>query len=139
MAKEPKKENAKKQNEKKQDEKNEKVQVNGEEGAQQAGKINFLHFLYGLSVQTQIALGMISNPVTKKYERDLDVAKYHIDILEMLKEKTEGNLNTDEKSYLEQTLTDLRMRYVFEHKEREKVQKGKEDSSGNTGGRIITP
>ncbi len=135
MAKEQKKSQEEKQKQGKSQEK----RSDKEEGGQ-VGKLNFLQFLYGLSVQAQIALGMIANPMTNKYERDLDVAKYHIDILEMLQEKTKGNLNTDEESYLKQSLTDLRMRYVFEQKEREKAKKGKDDSSsGSSGGRIVTP
>ncbi len=140
MAKEQKKQEEKKETEKKQEEKKSEERVDGGQKAAEAGKMNFLQFLYGLSVQAQIALGMIANPMTQKYERDLDIARYHIDILEMLQEKTQGNLNTDEQSYLKQILTDLRMRYVFEHKEREKAKEGdKDSSSGKSGGRIITP
>lgn len=84
--------------------------------------IDFLQFIGGLNYQSQISLGMIQNPISSKYERNLDHAKYQIDLLAMLEEKTKGNLSDDEANYLKQILTDLRLRYVFECNERNKTQ-----------------
>lgn len=49
-------------------------------------------------------------------EKDIRAAKSVIDILLMLKEKTEGNLNLEEKKILDESLHDLQMRYLKEVK-----------------------
>ena len=54
----------------------------------------------------------MAHPVTKKREKNLEEAKYTIDLLEMIEEKTKGNLTPEEKRYLDQILYDLRMRFV---------------------------
>jgi hypothetical protein len=43
---------------------------------------------------------------------NLDMAKYQIDILGILEEKTRGNLNDEEKHSLDAALYETRMRYV---------------------------
>jgi hypothetical protein len=73
---------------------------------------SFAHFLLSLSTQAMIALGDIENPVTGKTERDLEQARFTIDLLEILQEKTEGNRTDEESRTLETLLYDLRMRYV---------------------------
>jgi len=59
-------------------------------------------------------MGKIKNPLTDKIERDLAAAKNSIDILEMLREKTRGNLSQDEGRLLTQVLQELRLNYVDE-------------------------
>ena len=75
-------------------------------------KPDFMMFLAGLATQALIHLGEIEHPATKKKETNLEEAKYSIDLLEMLEQKTKGNLTPEEKRYLDQLLYDLRMRYV---------------------------
>ena len=65
-------------------------------------------------MQAWVSLGKLKNPVTDKVEKNVDLGKLSIDILEMLKVKTEGNLTEDEQRLLEQTLVDLRLVYVRE-------------------------
>jgi hypothetical protein len=43
---------------------------------------------------------------------DLEAGKYWIDVLAMLKEKTKGNLDAEEESFLNELLTETRMQYV---------------------------
>ena len=43
---------------------------------------------------------------------NLDVARHTIDLLDVLKDKTKGNLNFEESRLLDNTLTELRFRYV---------------------------
>jgi hypothetical protein len=45
-------------------------------------------------------------------EPDLELAKYNIDMLETLEEKTKGNLSEDEAKVLAETLNQVRMAYV---------------------------
>jgi hypothetical protein len=71
-------------------------------------------FVAGLYMQTLAALGAIENPITGKRERNPQEAAYMIDTIGMLKEKMKGNLTGDEEAYVQDILTDLRMRYVAE-------------------------
>ena len=45
-------------------------------------------------------------------DKNLVLAKQNIDIIELLRQKTQGNLSADENQMIQQVLTDLRMRYV---------------------------
>ena len=79
------------------------------------GKIPEVSFTSLVSFLATIALqhlGVIKNPLSKEVEKDLDLAKYSIDTLDMLKEKTKGNLTKDEESFLINTLADLKLSFV---------------------------
>jgi hypothetical protein len=65
-----------------------------------------------LFTQTLFSLGFLQMKGEEKREPDLALAKYNIDILEMLEGKTKGNLTDEEKSTLTNTLNELRMAYV---------------------------
>jgi len=67
---------------------------------------------YSLGTQAMIALGLASNPATGETTQDLTAAKYTIDLIEMLREKTEGNRTDEETKVIRALLFDLRMRYV---------------------------
>jgi hypothetical protein len=67
-------------------------------------------------------------------ERDLLQAKITIDMLDMIKEKTSGNLEEDEKRILDTVLMELRMNYVDETKRKEPVD-GKEEDSEEVEGK----
>lgn len=73
---------------------------------------NFLQFVGGFAVQTLVHLGRMSNPMSGGTARDLPNAKYSIDILAILQEKTKGNLTAEEENYLSNILRDLRLEYV---------------------------
>ena len=65
-----------------------------------------------LFTQTLFSMGFIQVKGEEKRQPDLALAKYNIDMLEMLEEKTKGNLTDDEKQVLANTLNELRMAYV---------------------------
>jgi Domain of unknown function (DUF1844) len=69
------------------------------------------------SNQAMVALGLIRNPVTGKGEKELPLARYFIDLIGVLEEKTKGNLDSDEAAALHETLHTLRMAYVHRSKE----------------------
>ena len=77
---------------------------------------DFSFFVTTLSLQASIALGQIANPATNKTEEDLVQAKFLIDTLGMLQDKTKGNLNDDESKLLENLLYDLRSIYLSKEK-----------------------
>ena len=73
---------------------------------------DFSFFITTISIQASIALGKIANPATNKMEEDLTQAKFLIDTLGMLQEKTKGNLDTNESKLLENLLYELRSAYL---------------------------
>ena len=75
-------------------------------------EINFSTFVVSLSTQALMHLGEIPNPANGALEKDIPVAKQMIDIVAMLKDKTKGNLSSNEDKLIEDILYDLRMRYV---------------------------
>lgn len=83
-----------------------------EEQKAQLPEIDFATFILSMSGSAMFHVGDIPNPETGKTEKNLPLAKQSIDILEMLKEKTKGNLTTDEEKLVDNVLYDLRLRYV---------------------------
>ncbi len=77
---------------------------------------DFTFFVSTLAMQASIALGDIANPVSNKQETDLNQAKFFIDILSIIKEKTTGNLNSEEDSFLDKIIYELRMRFIEKSK-----------------------
>ncbi len=63
-----------------------------------------------------VALGKLKNPSTDKIERDLEQARMAIEMLELIKLKTSGNLSSPQNRMLENILTDLRLNFVDESK-----------------------
>ncbi|MGB9774387.1 MAG: DUF1844 domain-containing protein [Bacteroidota bacterium] len=68
-------------------------------------------------------MGKVKNPLTDKIERNLEQARAAIDMLEMIEQKTKGNLTPEELRFLETTLRDLRLNYVDEVAKNEAAQK----------------
>ncbi len=77
---------------------------------------DFNFFITTLALQASISLGVVPNPNTNKTEEDIFQAKFLIDTMGMLKEKTKGNLNEGELKFLENILYELRMQYVAKQK-----------------------
>jgi len=78
---------------------------------------DFKFFMSTLALQATVFLGQIPNPATQKTEEDLAQAKFIIDTLGMLQEKTKGNLSADEAELLENALYELRTVYLSKSKE----------------------
>ncbi len=82
--------------------------------------VNGKEFLFmQLVMQNQqiamMSLGKIENPVTNKNEKNLEYAKMAIDTLDMLKEKTNGNLSEYEDQFLNEAIKELKLIYVAEN------------------------
>jgi len=73
---------------------------------------SFTFFLSTIGMQAAIAMGDIPDPVDNKREDSLPQARFLIDTLGVLKEKTKNNLTKEENDLLESMLYELRMRYV---------------------------
>jgi len=73
---------------------------------------NFAALISMLTTQALFALGLLQVKGQEKRVPDLELAKYNIDMLEILEEKTKGNLTKEEETVLSNTLNELRMGYV---------------------------
>ncbi|MFM7773619.1 MAG: DUF1844 domain-containing protein [Candidatus Kapaibacterium sp.] len=76
--------------------------------------IDFSIVVNMFAMEGMVALGKLKHPATQTLERNLDHAKFTIDVLSVLQDKTANNLDPQEKSLLEQTLSTLRLNYVQE-------------------------
>ncbi|MDE0690542.1 MAG: DUF1844 domain-containing protein [Candidatus Poribacteria bacterium] len=83
-----------------------------QEEAQQLPPTNFITFLGDLVTTGQLYLEGIRNPETDEVIIDLGLVKRIIDSIEMLEEKTKGNLTAPEANFLSNTLYELRMGYI---------------------------
>lgn len=73
---------------------------------------DFGFFITTLALQAAIFLGQLENPSTNQKEENLPQAKFIIDTLDMLKEKTKGNLNKEENQMVDNLLYELRTQYI---------------------------
>lgn len=75
--------------------------------------VTFSAFVISLASAALVGLGDAPDPATGKTARDMCLARHNIDILEMLKQKTAGNLDEREKGLLNNLLCDLRLKFVM--------------------------
>jgi len=87
----------------------------------------FMYLVGSFEMSAMMAMGKIKNPMTDKTERDLTQAQFSIDIMDMLKEKTKGQLSEYEAKFLDNTLGQLKLNYIDEAKKPEESKK--EDDS----------
>ena len=83
-------------------------------------EIRFIQYVSILTNAGMQQMGKIMNPVTGKMEKSLEAAKATIELLSMLKEKTKGNLTTDEEQVLSNALANLQLNYADEVNRMEK-------------------
>ena len=88
---------------------------------------NFRLFLESLLSQAWVALGKFPNPMTGESQFDEAWARYYIDMVGLIEEKTMGNLDKDEEKLIEVNLSSLRLTFVEEQK-----------SKGETAGKTVT-
>jgi hypothetical protein len=75
-------------------------------------KLDFFNYIASLGFQTMIFLGEMPNPITNKSEKNLKQAKFLIDTLAILRDKTKGNLSKEEDDLLNGSIYELQLRYV---------------------------
>lgn len=59
-----------------------------------------------------MAMGLAPDPQSGKVSKDKNMARFNIDLLVMLQEKTKNNLSSDEKAFLENIISDLQIKFV---------------------------
>jgi hypothetical protein len=72
----------------------------------------FEFLVFSLKMQAEMRLGILALPGQEADPPDLKTARHTIDMLAMLAEKTRGNLEMEEQRLLENSLTELRFRFV---------------------------
>jgi hypothetical protein len=86
----------------------------------------FMYLVGSFEMSAMMAMGKIKNPMTDKTERDLTQAQFSIDIMDMLKEKTKGQLSEYEAKFLENTLGQLKLNYIDEAKKPDEAKETEE-------------
>ena len=74
--------------------------------------VNFSTFILSLASATFIELGLVEDPHTNEKRKNLPIAKQHIDLIQILQDKTRGNLDDEERGLLERVLRDVKLQYV---------------------------
>lgn len=81
-----------------------------EEAAQP--QLDFFNYVASLGFQAMIFLGEMPNPVTDQTEKNLKQAKFLIDTLVLIRDKTIGNLTQEESELLNGSIYELQKRFV---------------------------
>src|SRR5450432_2777319 len=85
---------------------------------------NFDFLVYSLRLQAELNLGLL--PFGDKRKPDFDLGRHNIDLLAMLQEKTRGNLTMEEQRSLDNSVTELRFRFVQARESHPKESQPKE-------------
>lgn len=83
-----------------------------ETGPRDMPHADFVGLVQMIAMQALVGLGGFAGPGGQEIPPNIELAKHHIDMLDVLDRKTTGNLNPDEKRLLDTTLHQLRMAYV---------------------------
>jgi hypothetical protein len=87
-------------------------QENARESKEYLPPLEFGSIVFPFYTQALIKLGLVNDPVTDSVSENLVLAKRLIDILDLLRERTRGNLDTEEEAFLEACLSQLKMNYL---------------------------
>lgn len=72
---------------------------------------SFSTLVLSIGSSAAMALGLAPNPATNKVEKDIDMARFHIDLLVLMREKTKNNLDDDEQKFLDSVINDLQIKF----------------------------
>ena len=74
----------------------------------------FIQLVMQNQQMAMMSLGKLENPIAGIIEKNIEFAKLSIDTLDMIKEKTKGNLSEYEEKFLNETLRELKLAYLSE-------------------------
>ena len=74
--------------------------------------LDFSSIVFPIYTQALIKLGLLEDPRTNQLETNLEYAKRLIDILDLLRDRTKGNLEAEEENFLEAILSQLKLNYL---------------------------
>lgn len=73
---------------------------------------SFSMLIMSIASSAVMAMGLAPNPQNGEVSKDKNMARFNIDLLLVLQEKTKGNLSSDEVKFLENLINDLQMKFV---------------------------
>lgn len=73
---------------------------------------SFSMLIMSIASSAIMAMGLAPNPQTGETGKDKNMARFNIDLLLVLQEKTKGNLTSDETAFLDNLIKDLQMKFV---------------------------
>lgn len=73
---------------------------------------SFSVLIMSIASSAVMAMGLAPHPQTGETSKDKNMARFNIDLLVVLQEKTKGNLTADESKFLEHLISDLQLKYV---------------------------
>ncbi|MES2770142.1 MAG: DUF1844 domain-containing protein [Bdellovibrionota bacterium] len=79
---------------------------------QQKIEANISTLALSLGSSAAMAMGLAPNPMNGKIEKNIEVAKFNIDMLMVLKDKTKANLTKEEENLLHRMIVDLQTKFV---------------------------
>ncbi len=81
-------------------------------GQDQKLEANLSTLILSIGSSAAMAMGLAPNPQNGKVEKNLEIAKFNIDLLLVLQSKTQKNLSTDEDAFLKKVISDLQLKFV---------------------------
>lgn len=78
----------------------------------QVPEVSFSSLVLTLSTSAWVAMGKVADPLTGEVKKDMNGARYTIDLLVMLREKTRGNLSEEEQKFLNAVIGELQANYA---------------------------
>ncbi len=73
---------------------------------------NFSVLAMSIASSAAMALGLVPDPQSGKHQKDTALARFNVDLLLMLQDKTKGNLTSDESRFLDNIIQDLQIKVV---------------------------
>lgn len=73
---------------------------------------DFIGLINLIAMQAMAALGLLAGPGGERIPPNLPAAKHFVDMIQMLEDKTKGNLTPEEQKLLDQVLYEMRMRFI---------------------------
>jgi hypothetical protein len=85
--------------------------MNTENNATQEHEANFSILVMSIASTALMSLGLAPQE-NGEVSKDMNLARFNIDLLLMLKEKTKNNLNAEETRFIDSVVNDLQSKYV---------------------------
>lgn len=72
----------------------------------------FSMLVMSIASSAAMSMGLAPHPESGQVEKDKELARFNIDLLAILQEKTKGHLTDEEKSFLDSLTADLQMKFL---------------------------
>jgi hypothetical protein len=105
--------------------------------AEQKNTAMFLNLVITFQQAAYQHMGKIPNPITGTIEREIEQARMAIDMLDMLKTRTSGNLSPEETRMLDHVLRELKLNFVDElDRDKKAAQAPVHDATNHTASQV---